>query len=529
MIERLIENWLNSSNERGYEVAFCQLLMAEGYDILYLNRHSVFEQGKDIIAIDTNGQLCAFQLKGGNISLSRWRDEIKREIDELIELPVEYPGRGVRHAKPFLVTNGKISEEVVNRIGTLNNGNINRGFQPLECIEGRFLAGRFVKCHGKFLPQEPAEFEDFLRLFLADGRDLLPKEQFSRFVEAQFGYCKSKSTLQILRMIASTVVLAAYALSPYERNSNHFALFEGWTIVSAGILRLVEQKRVARKHWTPSYELTSNEAKRAMTALVLEALERDQFLEGEPMMDGGPPIRARITIIVGIAAATALVDKESAQSTCVGGRVAGLIERHLKQMLLWGESAIPYFVTTALWLESRGASQKAEDLIANLVEQVVGENCGREKLGVPSPYYNVAQCIAVLCGVGRDFRESDCPSGYSYSCQALIEFLVRRGRFNRLSAIWRDISEVQMCEMQFPKRADYLAWHNKKGRLRQEFYTRPQSRAALVRTANDPNHKALPNALSKDPSFAILFMLVYPHRFGRDLLKTIERGLQCMS
>lgn len=87
MIERLIENWLSSTNERGYEVPFCQLLMAEGHRIIHLNRHSPTEQGKDVISLDHKGKLCAFQLKGRDIDIARWRREVKPEVDALGDCP----------------------------------------------------------------------------------------------------------------------------------------------------------------------------------------------------------------------------------------------------------------------------------------------------------------------------------------------------------------------------------------------------------------------------------------------------------
>ena len=36
MIERVVENWLTSTNERGYEVPFCQLLLSQGYRMTIL-------------------------------------------------------------------------------------------------------------------------------------------------------------------------------------------------------------------------------------------------------------------------------------------------------------------------------------------------------------------------------------------------------------------------------------------------------------------------------------------------------------
>ncbi len=85
MIERVIENWLINTNERNYQLPFCHALMANGYQILDIQKHRPMEQGKDIIALDPEGKCCAYQLKTGDIKSGEWRD-ILGEIQELIEI-----------------------------------------------------------------------------------------------------------------------------------------------------------------------------------------------------------------------------------------------------------------------------------------------------------------------------------------------------------------------------------------------------------------------------------------------------------
>ena len=70
MLERLIENWLTNVNELGYQIPLCQLLCSEGHSILYVSRHSQGEHGVDILSRNLDGDVYAFQLKGGDITLS---------------------------------------------------------------------------------------------------------------------------------------------------------------------------------------------------------------------------------------------------------------------------------------------------------------------------------------------------------------------------------------------------------------------------------------------------------------------------
>ena len=117
-LQKTIENWLTSTNELGYQLPCCQLLLSEGYILIHISKHNVFEQGKDIIAINNKGIPCAFQLKGGNISLSRWREKIFSEIEELINLTIVHPSiNKKRKHKSHLVTNGFLDEFPVESIG----------------------------------------------------------------------------------------------------------------------------------------------------------------------------------------------------------------------------------------------------------------------------------------------------------------------------------------------------------------------------------------------------------------------------
>jgi hypothetical protein len=93
VIERVIENWLTSANERSYQIPFCQLLAAEGETVIYFSSHGPFEQGKDVVTRDQNGKMRGYQLKSGDFSLSEWR-RYKGEINDLVELPIEHPASG---------------------------------------------------------------------------------------------------------------------------------------------------------------------------------------------------------------------------------------------------------------------------------------------------------------------------------------------------------------------------------------------------------------------------------------------------
>ena len=64
MLERLIENWLDSAGERSYQRCFCQMLTGQGLRIVHNTKHTPQEFGKDVIAVSPEGKLVGYQLKG---------------------------------------------------------------------------------------------------------------------------------------------------------------------------------------------------------------------------------------------------------------------------------------------------------------------------------------------------------------------------------------------------------------------------------------------------------------------------------
>ena len=191
MIVRAIENWLTRTNERNYQAALCQVLMHQGHRVLHSSVHGPMEQGKDIITIGPDGECHAYQNKTGDIGLTEWRG-ISGEIQELVELPVDYPG--VDKSKPHrahLVTNGSITDPVRTQINDRNEDNVrkDRRYAPLEVIAGDSLLKSFVDAQGRFVPRElpdhplrhAVERLDLFRQDLAHARQLVACEAFQRF------------------------------------------------------------------------------------------------------------------------------------------------------------------------------------------------------------------------------------------------------------------------------------------------------------------------------------------------------------
>lgn len=185
MLERAIEYWLTNANERDYQIPFCQVLQHKGHKILYISPHRSTELGKDIVTIAPDGTCCAYQLKGGDINIAKWR-AIQEQIRELMEYTFNHPS--VDQSKihnSFLVLNGHVNDEVRERIVKLNTDNkaLKRNLSYLDIIDLDSLISDFTKAQGDYIPIDFGDFYSFLELFLSDGTDFLDKDKFINFFQ----------------------------------------------------------------------------------------------------------------------------------------------------------------------------------------------------------------------------------------------------------------------------------------------------------------------------------------------------------
>jgi hypothetical protein len=527
VIERVVENWLTNAKERrGYEIPFCQCLMMNGYKVLHLSSHGQMEQGKDIIAIDKNGVPCAFQLKAGNITTRIWR-QIKGEIDELIEIPINHPSieKSEKH-RAFLVTNGKINDKIRRDIDDRNANYKRRGFPELEIIVGSELLTEFINIHKKFLPSKPKDFKTFLELFLSDGTDMLNKDLFSNFLASiLFENKETKSYSLIRQKIASGILLSQYALSPYEVEHNHVAIVEGWTLLCGYVFGLVEKyEKLPEKYWLPSYELIIQRINEQLFLLKEEVMSRNNYIEGDALGDGAIIYKARMTIVLGWLSAFELFQKRIDREYELDSHIYGCIKEYYpNKTWFWGESATPLFILMSLFLSEYEDEDLSNLIISDILWEITMENNIREGKGIPDPYYGPKEVIGSIFGMSEFEIDWKSFLGSSYHLSALVDILVRRNKRNILNELWGSISHFDNCEFVPEPNWHTFVWRNKTGEEICGFYKLPQSWKELKDKAFSKELK-LSKILKTNPEFLYYFLLTYPHRLSKDSIKLIDKS-----
>jgi hypothetical protein len=522
VIERVVENWLTSANERQYQIPFCQVLSFEGEVVIYISPHGVLEQGKDVITIGRDKVPRAYQLKGGKIQLKAWQD-FKGELDELVEIPISHPSiRSKRPHKPYLVTNGSVADSVLQRIESNNKVWRKYNPNPLQLIHGSELVTRFVKAHGSFLPRETKDFSRLLELIVNAGPGPFDKERFSSFLESVLPIRDAQrvSPRDVGRSISSAILLTSYIVQGCEREKNYWAVFEAWVVVGSYILGTAAKHRTPVQWWGESFTLCELAAVRALEGLCEECVANKMMITQDDPFTDGTFYGARVAILAGILSALSLYHRVKLEKWNHEAFVHDFLTSYLRRIQVWGESAAPYLIMAALELEQHGAHLQSEQLVTHLVRTIVDLN-GSKGRGLPNPYYEPEDALRLLLSL--DTTNSEVFSGHSYSLEALVEFLTRRLLRQALTHLWEKITKVHFTWFRPAEDWEWFRWKAEHGSLDTRMPNTPQSWAALLDTAESESI-AVPSLLRERPPFAFFFGLVFPHRFGVPLLRLLEHA-----
>ena len=514
IIERAIENWLINTNERSYQIPFCQILLSQGYEILYISPHGPLEMGKDIIAISPEGNTVAYQLKRGDLTLKEW-DKIQREIYDLIDQKCKHPN--VDKSKPhtsFIVTNGDIKDNVFQRIDAINE--TKKHYSELKSLNKDQILKMFLESNSNFLPQRFEDWGEFLSFFTLNGEDFLPRKKYYDFLRNHVLIKTGKQISSFKNTIFSSVILTSYILQTFKKSQNHYAQIETWTILYGSLISFIEQYKIPKdKEIDKTLEILSNEILDLCKSLEDEFLKSSDLFEGEIVGDGGLILRARITMVIGTLCCSNFNGIELKVET------KEKILQNISQIWLWGESAFPYFFFIIKYLEKEDLNQKAINLLDRVLHGLLNQNYRyNENESLPSPYMNLNEHLKIIyCGEKHDFKQYE---GKSYILNSVIDMMVRRDLRKELEVSWRKISHTE-CKSFIPdKEFEYFNLYNRGGTNFANFPKQKQSYEEL----KERSQRKVENLLfEKYKNILPMFLMVYPHRINEEITKFLDSEL----
>jgi hypothetical protein len=531
--ERLLENWLDSVNERDYQLPFCQVLCAKGHRIIHSTRHSSIEFGKDIVSIAPDGVPCAYQLKGnpgGRLTLLQYR-EIESQLFQLVNHPINHPSvpRQKNH-RSYLVTNGLIEEETVQAINQMNDGLARDGFphRRIHVIQRGDLLKDCGDLGLTLWPSELTEMTLLLELVVNDGKGLLPKEKVHalladllRLKEENEGKLKKEN---VRRRITSAALLIPVALKNYSLRENHFASICAWTMFCAYIISACERHGVSFKREAHSpLVLGMTAIKDSLLSLSYEVAQRSHMLEGGDLAD--PVVyRARYTLLLALQSLLWFWCEETGwPNSSHQGAVEKFLSEGKQFLYIWGEAAIPQFLLYYWFLSKSEGSSVSELWLGMVIRAITSEDSDGLPKGLPSPYYDfetvARHMLSNILNYREDVLREESWSGRSFYAESLFHLLVRTGRKQTCKLLWPSLTKVAWASFQPEKPWQYCLFRTNSGVNKDVQTPFEKQWDDLVKEARSIECPIVPRPLAENRYLLALFVLLFPYRGTPEVIR----------
>jgi hypothetical protein len=519
MRERLIEDWLTRINERGYEVAFCQTLIAKRFKILRCG-HSPTEHGKDVIALAPDGTVWAYQLKAGDIGQSELLKH-QSQLNMLVETRPRFPGLPERFDyRPVLVTTGEFKQPALSLISELNVGWCVRNHPKLEVINGRTLQVEFLQLLTDFWPRKPPDLRKFRELYLSTGKGDLDLPQLSSFLHSLLQ--ETDENLEFARQISAVGIFCSYLLAEFFNQDDHWSVFQG-QVLCASIIAWAGQTSTELNAWIDSYFVARESALAALKRLAAETMTEGALDVRDIEIDEFT--RTRNTIALSATICAGIIGSVEDGDPSLEEKAFEQLSRIFPQrVIIWGESAFVHFLMF-FWVYERAGrvSDSLTQLIA-WIKLISERNNQRSEIPLADPYSSADDSLTEIFERMDDEREISRAS-FSYSLTPAVLLAVRRGQRARITEVWDSISNVTLKWLLIENPRDVLLWHTTEAEEITQMFCRPQSWRDLVETAVDDQADRIPPILRTDIPFALMFLLIFPHRAFASIIKHLDNEL----
>jgi hypothetical protein len=517
MQNRLVENWLIKAGELTYTVPFAQLLALRGYRIIHLSKGGSVEQGKDIIAMDKNGEVHCYQLKAGDIGTTQWRS-IKTEVDELVQIPPKHPSlpADVTTWHSYLVTNGMLNNTSARTIDDYSKEMAGKGFSKLQTILKDELVEDFTNFYGSFFPDTPEELQAFLSIYNQQGDDTLSNQEYKLYFERYFNGITSNSKQKKREAINASVIICSYLLTNKYATDNHAEIIKAWSLLLATIYGYAHRQCIKDKDIADTEQLIFDALDLAYRQLIDEVVQNETMLvDGKYDLLSEPFMvhKIRCTELLGLV--TAYFNYcvlRNIEPYCPEELVDKLVFMSNNKAVL-GEAYVPLLLNYVVFLIRINKDAQAIAELNGLLSGLLSTH-GRNQAGTPSPYYSLTEAAEIALDL-EDSPVKENFEGRSYALWSIVLLLTRLEQRDLLNHHWRLISYISCQELEPEDTNDLLLWRCDNGVLQDKFPNPEQSWKLLKEEAVKDYSKNLPEALQARKYFIPLWLNVMPQRLTK--------------
>jgi hypothetical protein len=531
VLEKLVENWLDSASERSYQPAFCQMLLAEGHTVLHSTRHAQIEFGKDVISIAPHHAPCAFQLKGnpaGRLTLAQF-DGIRPQIMALVTQPIVYPGISTnRRHRSYLVTNGEIDEEVHRAVDDLNRSFKQQGYgaDALRLWSRGRLLEMATRLGSNLWPAELENLNSLLELLVHSGGDQFPHAKFHNLLTTIYSLAPTTTRplkrTELQRRIPSAALLTATSLRNFVLKENHWAAMTAWTMFAAYTIAALEKHRVDRVVGIASIALARVAIRDALASLCTE-VENNRRIAPSGGLEIGPIYRGRATLIYALMSLYWLWCEE--EGWPIGRHrefLSEWIPKDFHSSFFWGEGCVPQVLAHYWYMSRADATCRSEIALGHVLNAVTSCCLGEAGIKFPSPYFgfeDVLRCHLVQFLKCSDPLQYETAHGLSYFAEPLLHLLVRTNFKTICQSLWPKISRLRFEGFRPERRWQYAIAFSDRGRQISVVPPLTKQWQELLREARDCRVDRIPPLLARDPFLLLLFVIVFPWRATAEVVR----------
>ena len=213
----LIHDFLLNLNETELELPFRQLLRTLGHHTIFQRtRHGQGEHGKDIVSIteeDSEPLIYIFQLKVRDVTVNRFRTEIRSEFNPMFEVPINHPRvTGNENKKYVLVSTGNFSRDAATEFHGYNESNLRIGHPEIKLWDISLLSSLFNRHIDSFSIVEPSIKDDLIRIWLDIKNQKYERSEWINFIDALFTENEESYDESILLVSLFTVFFASESI-----------------------------------------------------------------------------------------------------------------------------------------------------------------------------------------------------------------------------------------------------------------------------------------------------------------------------
>lgn len=534
MLERLVENWLDSAGERSYQPCFCQMLTGQGYRIVHNTEHTPLEFGKDVIALSPAGRLVGYQLKGnphGTLKPSQFND-IRGQLEQLATLALAIPGlEGRIPDECFLVTNGEVDEAVYHQLQLLNASLVQRGHSPekIQVISRGTLLNWSRSLGHSLWPSENEDFGNLVKLLNHSGKEMFPARIFDPMLRHTLSLGEDLSSRELARRVTSAAILTSVALHSFSRQENYFAELTAWLMFTTYVVAACEKNGRLSSTCKDSLYEARCEIYDLLGRICAEAAQREILTEGDPCSEFAF-YRPRLLLVSALMSVYWIWSETEAWEKLDHKRlVEKLIPKELPSRWLWGEAAIPQFLTVTWYWNRRVPPDEGVKKIAGVLNILLRNKLQLEGEPLASPYYDAEEVVRhnynqlLNCS---DPIEGDGFECTSYVCESLLMCLVRANAKEYCQALWPSFTKIGHENVSIAPAWEYGLFRAGPSAINNTtYYPSTLEWTVLQEMCKESAGDGIPSPMKADPIMLLLFVNVFPFRANYSAIKYLQKAI----